>query len=217
MKTATKIIFSLTLVSVFLVACVVLTLGIMSGIVLHTYQVFTDKRPVAEMTISEMKTDEFGEYADVSLKVINRQSTALTWALLNNKSDYEVEFPVKNFKVYGDFVYVGGPVVRFRDELTMLNFKTMFKLVSLSGEYKFELQKEKDRPEQAFSKFQYNGGYDDWKPLFNNWKQTGILGDVYRAFIQTTTDMQVGTDIINRPMNYVVYITNGGFQIEIAE
>ncbi|MFS8131471.1 MAG: hypothetical protein ACMG57_05875 [Candidatus Dojkabacteria bacterium] len=216
MKTATKIIASLLLLIVFISACAALMVGTFAGLFLHTFQVFTDKRPIAELSISEQKTDQYGEYADVSLKIINRQSTALTWALLNNKSDFNAELPVQNFKVYGDFVYVGGPIVRFNDNLTLLNFQTMFKLVSLSGEYKFDLDKEKGRPEQAFSKFQFNGGYDDWKPLFNNWKQTGILGDVYRSFIQTTTDNEVGTDIIGRSMNYIVYITNGGFQIEVA-
>lgn len=216
MKTATKIIASLSLIIVFLVLCGVLMFGTMAGLFLHTYQVFTDKRAVAELNISERKTDSLGEYADVSLKIINRQSTALTWALLNNKSDFNAELPVQNFKVYGDFVYVGGPIVRFADSLTLLNFKTMFKLVSLSGEYKFDLDKERNRPDEAFSKFQFNGGYDDWKPLFNNWKQTGILGDVYRSLIQTTADNEVGTDIIGRSMKYTVYITNGGFQIEVA-
>ncbi|MEO6729399.1 MAG: hypothetical protein ABIM99_05765 [Candidatus Dojkabacteria bacterium] len=216
MKTATKIIASLLLIITFLIACGVLMFGTMAGLFLHTFQVFTDKRPVANMTISEQKTDEYGEYADVSLTIINRQSTALTWALLNNKSDFNAELPVQHFKVYGDFVYVGGPIVRFNDNLTLLNFQTMFKLVSLSGEYKFDLTKEKNRPDQAFSKFQFNGGYDDWKPLFNNWKQTGILGDVYRGIVQTTTDNEVGTDIIGRSIDYTVYITNGGFQIEVA-
>jgi len=216
MKTATKIIASLLLIIVFITSCGVLMFGTMAGLFLHTFQVFTEKKEVAELTISEQKTDQYGEYAEVSLKIINKQSTALTWALLNNKSDFNAPLPVQNFKVYGDFVYVGGPIVRFNDNLTLLNFKTMFKLVSLSGEYKFDLDKEKNRPAQAFSKFQFNGGYDDWKPLFNNWKQPGILGDVYRSVVQTTTDNEVGTDIIGRSMNYTVYITNGGFQIEVA-
>lgn len=216
MKTFYKIILSLILIIIFLLSCGLLSMGVMSGLFLHTYQVFTDKRPIAEMLVSEKKTDQYGEYADVTLKIINKESTALTWTLLNNKSDKNVEFPVKDFKVYGDFVFIGGPIVKFRDEFTLLNFKTMFKLVALSGEYKFDLEKEKNRPDEAFSKFQFNGGYDDWKPVFNNWKQTGILGDVYRSLIQTTEAQEVGTDITDTQTKYVVYITNGGFQIELA-
>ncbi|MEP7104098.1 MAG: hypothetical protein ABI721_05310 [Candidatus Dojkabacteria bacterium] len=216
MKTFIKIIISLILLIVFILGCFVLTLLTFTGIIFNSYQVFTDKKEVAELTISEAKSDVFGEYADVTVTPINNESTALTWILLNNKSETKVNLPVKSFKVYGDFVFIGGPIVKFNDGLALINFKTIYKLASLSGEYKFDLVKEKNRPNQAFSKFQFDGGYDDWKPVFNNWKQPGILGDIYRNLIQTTEDQEVGTDITNTELKYIVYITNSGFQIEQA-
>lgn len=190
--------------------------SVLAGFWLHTYKVFTAKTPVAEVIISEMKSDEAGSYADVELIQLTSRSA------LNNlfNSTPIVSFndeKKSQFKVYGDSIYVGGPIVKFKDELTLLNFRTVYKLGKLYGRYDLDNEQETSKPTDAQEQSSYdlNGGYGEWKTVFDHYSSEDLFGQFIRTFVASTQISTAGVFVQNHSQRYLIFITNTGFLWEV--
>jgi len=209
MKKLFKISVNLALVLLLLIVCFSsITLGY-TGLLLHTYNVFTEREPVAQVTVSELKNDEQGSFAEVEVQIYQFERTALTRALLGTNTSNATLTPPQKFKLYGDTIYIGGPIVKFRDELVFLNFKTMFKIGKIFARY--ELDNIKELNKKVNSSFDLNNGFSEWKVAFEQYQEQGIVGDIWRSIIDTTQVSIAGQMIGSRSITYTVYITNNGF------
>lgn len=175
---------------------------------LHTYNVFTEKSLVAEVTIYPVEQDENGKYFRVDYKPYIESSALSTLISTNNNISGAGE--VQQFKIYGDSIHLGGPIVKFYDHLILVNFKTIYKVGKLFGRYDINNDQELNRKVQ--SSYDLNGGIDEtWKLIndrINEWP--------YVMFFETT---EIDTKGVfaptgNTPANYNFYITNQGFRWE---
>ncbi len=162
-----RIIASFLLVIIFLVACIVSGVFVFFGSWLHTYNAFTDKTLVAEVTVSQFKQDENGEYIDVTYKPIVEQSALA--ALFTTNAPSAQPGSSQSFKIYGDTVHIGGPIVKFYDSLVLFNFKTIYKVGKIYGRYNLDNNLEINRKVPA--SFDLNGGIDTtWQTINDNIK-----------------------------------------------
>ncbi len=211
-----KIVFKtlrnfLFLTLLFIICISSITLGY-TGILLHTYNVYTQKEPVAQVVISEKRNDDKGSFAIVRVKVYNFERTGLTHLLFNNISEKTKISDELNFKIYGDTVYMGGPIIKFKDEFIFFNFKTLFKIGKIFGRYELDNVAEQDRIKKGInSSFDINNGLSEWRVVFDNYQSKGLLGDIIRIFVDTTQLSMAGQMIGSREIKYTVYITNNGF------
>jgi hypothetical protein len=214
MKNVPKTIFSLVLIIVFLVLCIVLMTFASFGIWLRTYKIFTERIPVAEVTISEQKTDEKGQYADVTVTQIKGQSALAAFIDPSGDSDSE-KLNSESFKLYGDVIYLGGPIVKFKDSLRLFEFKTIFKVAKLYARYDLDNEKEIARTPEIASSHDLNGGIGGWKNIHDNLSSDNLTGGFYRLFIDTTQLSVPGMYVSNKELHYTVYMTNSGFLWEL--
>lgn len=216
MKRLIKIIFSLVLVIVFLFVCIaVISIGYFAAI-LHTYKAFTAKTPVAEITISQQKQDSLGAYSEVNLKLFDPGSALATFISSNGQT--EVKSTSETYKLYGDVIYFGGPIIKFEDGFNLLGFKTIYKVGKIFARYDLDIAKENIRTDEMASNYDLNGGLTDWKSVHDNLVSNNILGFFYRLFIDTTEVSAPGMYVSNKPIKYTVYITNDdGFIWNIDE
>lgn len=202
---------SLILVVILLITCIVaLTLGY-AGLLLHTYNVFTQREPVAKVTISEQREDDLGKYAIVKIQQIKPESTALTRGVFGDSNTNSKLSTPEEFKVYGDFVYIGGPVLKFQDSLIWMNFQNAYKVGKLYGRYEFDNNLENNRTLETSSNFDLNGGFAEWQEVYRLYQEEGFLGDIFRSIFDTTFMSVAGQYVGNRDISYTVYITNTGF------
>jgi len=213
MKNAIRTILSLTLIVAFLLLCItVLTAGY-AGIWVHTYNVFTQKTKVADVEISELQSDDAGDYMNVKFTEYSYGSGLETLLYSTNP-----KIKLNEFKVYGDSLYIGGPIIKFKDELILLNFKTMYKISKIYGRYS-DNNEEISRTDDAqrYSSYDLNDGYADWRGLVDNYRADGLVGDFYRLFIDTTQLSEPGQFSSNKSLNYELYISNTGFIWELIK
>ena len=219
MKSTSKLILSLVLVIVFLLACgLVLSLGFV-GAWLHTYRAFTERKPVAQVTLSEQKEDEFGKYVEVEYKPVDEDSALVSFITGEPQSSDDFS-DSQNFKLYGDTVHVGGPMIKFRDELILFNFDSIYKVGKIFSRYNIDNEAEINRNETQMknSSFDLNGGIDsNWKNVHDNLTQDNLEGRLYREIIDTTQLDVPGQFVSNKPLTYTLYITNNGFIWELNE
>jgi len=211
LKRTLRIILSLLLVIVFLVACIVVSVIGLLGAWMHTYNAFTSKTLVAEVIVSQLKEDEVGQYIDVTYKPVQQQSALAALfvsAPSNNQTSGE-----QSFKVYGDTVHIGGPIVKFYDHLILFNFKTIYKVGKIYGRYNLDNEKEINR--KAPASFDLNGGIDEtWQTLNDN-----IDKWPYNMFFQTTEISTPGMFASKSAgqHTYNIYMTVLGFSWELKK
>ena len=201
-----------------LLACIVVLIGSAGAIFLNTYNVFTQRVPVAEVIISGIKNDEFGSYAEVKVNQYKRDSALAAVYGQADTSKLEM-LPETNYKIYGDTIYVSGPIIKFKDPLILINFKTIYKLGKVYGRYDLDNNKEINKPAEAQQQSSYdvNGGFADWKPIFDNLNAQNLNGSFYRLFIDTTQISSAGIFIGQNEQKYTFYMTNLGFLWELKE
>jgi hypothetical protein len=208
MKHVPKVVVSLVLVIVFLVACITLGGMLFIGGWLQTYNALTSKTLLAEVSLSELKKDDDGTYIDVTYTPYEPQQTALSKLLDSGSQTNSVKQIAQSFKVYGDSVHIGGPIVKFHDNLILLNLKTIYKVGVLYGRYDFDNSAELNRKVQ--SSFTLNGGIDPtWRDLMlkqNDWP--------YNMFVDYSQLSDPGMPAQTKPTSYKFYINNNGFAFE---
>jgi hypothetical protein len=186
----------------------VMIVVIFFGAWLHTYQVFTARTLVAEVKISEIKTDANGKYMDVEY-VPYQQESALAYLISPVEQDSSRVKP-QTFKVYGDTVYISAPEVLFYDHLYLLNFQTIFKVAKLYGRYDLNNEAEQNRSEIAQEQGSYdlNGGIDQtWVTLRD--QQTNFPYTSFIRTVQVSSAGQFGTD---KQKIYQVYMNINGLE-----
>ncbi|MBN1332016.1 hypothetical protein JW978_03975 [Candidatus Dojkabacteria bacterium] len=208
MKNTLKIIFSLILIIILLVFCGVFIVIISFASWLHTYRVFTAKTLVAEIQVSELKTDENGyEYFDLTYRPKKQQSGLLT-ILTSNRPGIDEYDESASYTLYGDHFEVGGEIVKFDDFWLLLNLENIYKVTRLEGDYT-DVKKANIAAEQGHrSLYELNGGTDEyWKRLQRNegdyeFLVDSIYGNFATKFVQ------------NEAKSYNLYITEDGFILD---
>lgn len=210
MPKTTRIFTSVLLGLLFVLVCsLVATIGFF-GLWLHTYNVFTERRLVAEVTIGAEQVDENGGFAQVTYKPVEYQS-----ALLRTFFGEDPNFKsgaTQEFKIYGDTVHIGGPIVRFHNGLILFNFKTIYKAGRIYGRYNFDNNKELNR--KVISSFDVNGGIDPtWRDInerLRSWP--------YNMAVDTTQLSTPGVEISRQSAKtYNLYITVDGFLWDLKD
>jgi hypothetical protein len=211
LKRTFRIILSLLLVIVFLVACIVFTTLALLGGWMHTYNAFTSKTLVAEIGVSQLKEDENGQFIDVTYKPVQQQSALA--ALFASAPSNNLPAAEQSFKIYGDTVHIGGPIVKFYDHLVLFNFKTIYKVGKIYGRYNLDNELEISRKVPA--SFDLNGGIDEtWQTVNDN-----IDKWPYNMFFQTTEISTPGIFASKAAgqRTYNLYMTTTGFLWELKK
>lgn len=207
MKNAVKIILSLCLVIVFIMACFLVFAGITIGGWLHTYRTFTQKELVAVIEVDGMEIDDNGlEYSTIVYKPVKDQS-ALTRVFSSKESDkVEYEEPEK-YKIYGDQVEIGGEFVKFNDFFNLFGIRNIYKVTRLEGDFSDpEIAANLEKGERTV--YALNGGTDDyWKYMQENSSRVDFFVDsVYGSYSSKfVTDEKV---------QYGLYVTEDGFLLD---
>lgn len=214
MQNLLKFLVKLGLFVSFVASCFIVISIVFFSIWLQTYTVFTQKTPIAELKVSEIKKDEKGEYFEVEYNQYSINNAFTTWILGNEpKINTQQQSLKENFKIYGDQFWIGGPIIKFHDNLILINFKTIYKIGEIGGRYN-DLQREKNKTEDMFSIFELNGGYLDWKEIQEDLQKENIKGKIYNMLIDSMQLSSSGKFVTNKSQQYILYITNNGFFLD---
>jgi hypothetical protein len=114
-----------------------------------------------------------------------------------------------SFKVYGDTLHVGGPIIKFYDHLALLNFKTIFKVSKLYGRYNSDNQMELNKG--VNSSFDLNGGIEPFRftlsDHYTSWP--------FNMFVHTIEFSDSGIFASSQSKSYNLYIRPTGFLWEV--
>ena len=212
MQNLIKALFVSVLLLAFLVVCFFLvSFGYFAAWV-HTYNVLTEKRPVAEITVSALKQDNLGQYFELVYTPIENEN-ALTSIFISQSNKQSKKLPSQLFKLYGDQFFVVGPVIKFYDSLILINFKSIYKVGEIYAKYG-DLNKEKSRSKDTFSMYNLNQGYEDWRTIQEEIQSKNLNGIFYNLFVETMQLSSVGKFVTNKDQKYILYISNTGFFLD---
>ncbi len=197
---------------IFLIACIIALFLMFFAAWLHTYNALTNEVTVAEVLMYPIAEDENGRYIEIEFTPYIQQS-ALTSVINPNIAETDAVGETKNYKLYGDTVAIGGPMVKFHNELILLNFETAFKLARIRGVYEMNLQEEADRTIQ--SAVDLNGGFDDtWWTLNDNEGEWPYNMFVDRVQFSVPGEPGFRSEGVKR---YEIRATKDGFAWELIE
>lgn len=207
MRNLVKVIISLCLLIVFLIACFVSISAFLIGGWLHTYKVFTQKKLVAVVEVGEEKVDEDGlEYFDVTYKAVDDKSALIIMFSPGSKKDKQFA-QSQDYTVYGDHIEVGGEIIKFNDFWQLFNLRNIYKVTRLEGDYS-DIEKAKSLSGEKRSIFALNGGTDEyWRHLQEreedyDYLVDSVFGNFSTKFVQ------------DEPREYGLYITEDGFILD---
>jgi hypothetical protein len=211
MKQTLKTSGSFILIIIFLIACIFVIFGVFAAAWLHTYRVFTTQDPVAELVVSELKEDEKGEYFEVTIKQIKGRSPLAAIFNPYDETD-DVINEEQTFKLYGDEISIGGPTIRFKDYLTLLNLKTVYKLAFVEGVYT-NTDRENERTPDMTRRFDLNGGYETWRKVFEDVREENIRGKFISLFIDNLPQVDPERIFVDKDdeMELTLCVTEEGF------
>jgi hypothetical protein len=212
MRSLIKTVGVLAVLCLCLLICLVIVVSSAFGIWLNTYKVFTEKRAVAEVVVSEKRADENGDYAIVRISEY-RSVNAFQYTLKGVDEPTAAKENVNEFKIYGDTIYAGGPIMKFKDELILINFKTVYKLGKVFGRYDLDNSREANKSQEALNSSSYdiNGGYVEWKGIYDAYTRDDLYGKFLRMFVDSTQVSTAGVFVQNVELRYTLFITNTGF------
>ena len=213
MKTFFKSSATIILILFFITAILIAVTLLLSASVFYTYKIFTAQDPIASLQISEQKYDDLGPYADVTL--IQKFGIS-PMAKIFNQSDsttLENQIITTKFKLYGDIVYLGGPIIKFEDYLTFLNFNTIYKIALINSAYEFNIDLEKNKTKEMFSTYELNGGLEGWREMAKKIQdKNSIEGHIYRYLIDSVPQVdKQGIIVLDKPQSATLCITEEGF------
>lgn len=211
MKHNTKVALTVVLVILFLMTCLLAFFTIYYASWFNTYTPFTGKTLVGKFTLSEQKEDQDGKYIELEYQPIE-QPSALTY--LFNPQTQSFPGTIEQYKLYGDSVHIGGPIVNFYDDSLLFNFGSIYKVSTIYSRYNLDNEAEDNR--KYPTSFTINGGVDPvWQSIShgeNSWP--------YNMFVDTTihsTPAPVSpTGGQTEKREYNLYVTKEGFVPERA-
>jgi len=212
MQNLIKVTFISILLLAFVVVCFFLVSFGYFAAWIYTYNVLTEKRPVAEITVSSIKEDSLGKYFELIYTPIEGEN-ALASIFVSQENKQTKMLQSQLFKLYGDQFFIGGPVIKFYDSLILVNFKNIYKVGEIYGKYT-DTNKEKEKPKEAFSLFNLNQGYEDWRKIQEDIQSKNLNGILYSLFVETMQLSSVGKFVTNKDQKYILYISNTGFFLD---
>jgi hypothetical protein len=211
MKKTLKTPFTFFLLILFFFACGLALIIIFGAAWLHTYKVFTSQTPVAEITISEQKEDALGPYADVTVRQVKGRSPLSSIFNPYDKSDDDL-LNADSYKLYGDYVEIGGPIIKFKDFLTLFNFKTVYKIALLNAAYVSDIELERNRTAEMFSRIELNGGFASWKSVQEDVQSDNFRGKLIKAVIDSIPQIDPkGVFVTKQEQVLTLCVTDKGF------
>lgn len=207
-KTTTSIV----LLFLFVISCSLAIILFFAAGWLHTYRVFTQESPVAKVEISPLQTDELGAFFDVTItQVVGRSPIA---AIFNPEDEFDkqlAEGKIQTYRLYGDQVDIGGPIIKFHDFLTMLNFKTVYKIAYVRAEYS-EISIEDARISEMKRRYDLNGGYATWRSIQEDVQNSSFRGNVLKLFIDEIPQLNSrGVFVTDKEQVLTLCVTEEGF------
>lgn len=212
MKSIGKLGFSVILLLLFVVACLGVLVLFFFSAWLHTYRVFTEQTPVAKVTISEQKQDESGRYSEVTIQEVKGISPANAIFNPNAADKSELTTP-QTFKLYGDTVEIGGPVVKFKDILTLFNFKTVYQIAYMQSKYSNPKEQELADANNTTQLHYLNGGYETWADVQKDITNGTVRGEILKVFIDYLPQLNTRGLFVDpkKPIETVLCVTEEGF------
>lgn len=208
----------LVLFIVFLVAVLIGMFLVFAGLWLHTYNVFTQEKTVAEITISERKEDDLGEYVEVKITPIETDLSAVTSLFLSDDNPNPESLNTQTFKLYGDTIYVGGPILKFEDELILINFDTAYKLNTIFAVYQSDIEAERNRTDEMFSFFEIGDGDENYRRIADDIRDNNLRGRFFKIFFDSEPQSKVtGIFVSDRAIRGELVIRNDGFHWKLEE
>lgn len=206
-----KITVSLVLTIIFLLACIITLLLLFFGAWLHTYNALTKETVVAEVIMYPIKSDDAGDYIEIEFTAFSQES-ALTSMVNPNLQPADEVGRTQKLKLYGDSVGIGGPMVKFHNELILLNFDTVYRLARVRGTYELDIEKERNRTE--FSVLDLNGGFDQtWWTLNDN--EGNWPYNMFMDRVQFSVPAEPGFRS-GEPKKYNIVVTKDGFSWQLV-
>lgn len=206
MKRLSKISLSLVLVVTFFVACFLGMMFLYVANWLNGYAALTGRELVAEIVLSSVKEDGEGKFIEVKYTPVQQQ-TALVDNVLPARDPSLARGNAQEFKIYGDSVHIGGPVVKFYDQLVLLNYKTVYKVAKIYGRYNLDNEEQNTKKTSAFD---LNGGIDPfWYSLNEN--EAKFPYNLFVDYVQLSTPGELGTNS-GETREYDLYAGINGFE-----
>lgn len=206
MKHRSKITLSIALVILFLATCTIIFAALYFGSWLNSYNAFTAKTLVAKFSLSELKEDENGKYIELEYQPY-QQASALVY--LFNPQVQPIEGTIEQYKLYGDSVHIGGPIVKFYDNLILFNFQSVYKVTTIYSRYNLDNEAEKNR--KFPTTFNINGGIDPvWQTISDSENSWPYNMFVDTTFISTPAPIPPSRGQ-NQKREYNLYVTSEGF------
>ena len=209
MKIMGKIIASLVLLLVFLVSCFGIIVILFTAAWFHTYNAFTSKELIAEIEVTPLEQDINGfEKFKVKYKQYQSESALMKFIFPNNDGSSNKEVTLSEYEMYGDTILIEAHIVKLPDFLTLLNFKAIYKITGIEGDFVNDKSKAKSLPSNQRSLYDLNGGVDDvWKWIKEN--------ELNLTFIIDTAEIsKKGKNIGSSIQKWGIYITEEGITID---
>ena len=130
----------------------------------------------------------------------------------DDKTQDDLSEPTQ-YKIYGDYVEIGGPVMKFENFMALLNFETVYKIALLNGAYVTDRDLEKNRTEEMFSRFELNGGFANWKGVQEDVQDGNLRGKIIDIFIDSIPQIDPkGVFVTKKEQNLTLCVTEEGFR-----
>jgi hypothetical protein len=198
-----KVIASLVLVILALLMCMAITYSAMFGLWLQTYQAFTTKTLVAEITVERLAPENGVERMKVLYKPVQISSAFDTF--VSGSQGKASALVTEEYILYGDQVLVGGPVVKFENIPTLLGFETVYKVSRIQGSF-IDTVKANNMPSGSVQDI--NGGIDD------TWSYFEAQSEKLPWLIDTAYFSLAGKSISRQSSTYGLFITEDGFILD---
>lgn len=196
----------------FLLACMSVMFFFFAAGWLHTYNAFTREKTVAELRISEQKEDELGEYFEVEITPIENDQTAFSRLFVGEEDPNPIRLETTTYKLYGDILELGGPILKFKNELILLNFETAYKFNYIRTEYESDDEAEDNRTDEMTDRYRIGEADTTYRSIADSMRDETFTGNIYKFFFDSEPQRKLtGIFITNDPVEGELVIRNDGF------
>jgi hypothetical protein len=207
-----KTIITLILIIVFLVSCFGIISILYAGLWLHTYNAFTSKELIGEIEVTPLEQDDRGfDRFKVKYTQYKAESALIQTLFPNQNSNSQEVYIQEEYEMFGDTVFIEAHTVKLPDFLTLFNFRAIYKITGIEGDFVNNRSKAKELPSSERSIYDLNGGVDDnWLWIKKNESYLGFLVD-------TVEISKKGKDIGDQVQTWGIYITEEGITLDTLQ